>query len=158
MKDLFGVEIRQIERKSGDEYREYLSSSDWRKKRDAKLNLSGERCERCGISKWSVKLEVHHKNYDHLKKEKMDDLEVLCPACHNGADKERETEINSDEHKRSKAVYRGFVEWMDKGNNDNWRSRDNGYLGGEWERFLDYLAGNTGREYKIPFWRDPNWR
>ena len=35
-------------------------------------------------------MEVHHKTYERLGKERRSDLEVLCPRCHRIADRERE--------------------------------------------------------------------
>ena len=39
----------------------------------------GRVCQRCGKRKG---LQVHHKTYVRLFKERMEDLEVLCWGCH----------------------------------------------------------------------------
>jgi hypothetical protein len=65
---------------------EYYLSMEWRKIRAFALNRAKYRCERCYRR---YKLQVHHKTYDRLYNERLDDLEVLCPTCHKKADKER---------------------------------------------------------------------
>ena len=44
-----------------------------------KLLLDGERCELCGST---LSLQVHHKTYENLFHENLDDLQVLCVKCH----------------------------------------------------------------------------
>ena len=34
-------------------------------------------------------LELHHKTYERLGRERIDDLELLCSSCHKEADRER---------------------------------------------------------------------
>jgi 5-methylcytosine-specific restriction endonuclease McrA len=61
------------------DYREYIESDAWRRKRAKALRHHGERCRTCGAVD---RLSVHHKTYARLGHERMDDLEVLCVDCH----------------------------------------------------------------------------
>lgn len=61
-------------------HREYLQSPVWKAKRQEALAHYGCICGRCG----EYGSDVHHKTYDRVGgNEKMEDLEVLCRACHD---------------------------------------------------------------------------
>lgn len=60
-------------------YHEYLQSSQWQETRDKLFEAKGKQCNRC---KSLQNIQVHHKTYDRLGQEKLNDLEVLCSACH----------------------------------------------------------------------------
>lgn len=155
---LFGTFEKIPEKTFEEEYKEYIASAQWARIREAKIANVGGKCEKCGASKWSARLDVHHKHYRTFKHERMEDLEVLCyPVCHASADNQRHYE--TEQNKKHKAIYKGFETWMDNGNNgEKWRDWNNYKLSGEWERFLDYLSNITKRErYNIPFWRNPEW-
>lgn len=64
---------------SRDFYQAYLNSPDWRRKRNEKLRQVGWQCERCPSRRH---LNVHHKTYERLGAEWMEDLEALCADCH----------------------------------------------------------------------------
>lgn len=154
--DLFGNLTVIKEKTFEEEYKEYIASAQWYRKRDAKIKSVGDKCEKCGASKWSAKLNVHHLHYRTFKKERMEDLQVLCfPVCHASADNERY--LKTVENKKHKAIYKGFENWMDNGNNGNWRGNDSSNLEYKWGLFLGYLKNKTGRDYDIPFWRNPEW-
>jgi hypothetical protein len=156
MFDLFGNYIPvEKEKTLEEEYAEYINSTAWKRLRDAKIKQAGEKCERCNKSKWSVKLEVHHKNYEHFKREKLDDLEVVCHDCHTGADKERVAYVEDKQERSPLAV--GFENWMDRSNLGRWRRMSDEYMETYWKSFLKYLNGRTKREYNIPFKRRFNW-
>lgn len=61
------------------DYRRYLSSSQWRQKRQVALHHAGRRCRVCGAGE---RLEVHHNTYDRLGHESLGDLLVMCKDCH----------------------------------------------------------------------------
>ena len=67
------------------DYKEYLTSEVWKKKRNKIIKERGE-CELCGEKK---RLEVHHLRYRYksgksiLGRERETDLVVLCWYCHN---------------------------------------------------------------------------
>jgi 5-methylcytosine-specific restriction endonuclease McrA len=66
-------------------YEAYMRSTDWRHcpARLEELALSGFRCRLCNEGPDDgVTLEVHHRTYAHLGREKTEDLTTLCSACH----------------------------------------------------------------------------
>lgn len=60
-------------------YTQYLSSPEWKAKRDVALIRAARKCEECGNTR---RLQVHHLTYDRLGDEEHEDLRVLCDACH----------------------------------------------------------------------------
>lgn len=72
-------------------YRAYLLSDRWRKKRQRRLKLDKHRCVRCGSK---TQLEIHHKTYARRGHESMRDLQTLCAKCHRA------------EHRKSKGKKR----------------------------------------------------
>lgn len=62
-------------------YAEYLESDHWRNIRKLKLEKTNNACEICGEDE--VRLDIHHKNYETLGHESLDDLAALCPYCHS---------------------------------------------------------------------------
>lgn len=159
IEDLFGNHYAYASKQKKDfqaEYAEYINSKAWKLIRDEKIKQAGGRCERCGISKWSATLEVHHKTYDRFKHERMEDLEVLCPACHSGADQQRKEE--KEAHREKSPLYIGFENWMDLGNDRYWRRKSDSFLEGCLKRFLADLGRKTKREYKAKFVRLDDWR
>lgn len=60
-------------------YEDYMRSTAWRMQRDRFLNFWGHRCALCNGQK---NLEVHHRTYERLGREKITDCIVLCHACH----------------------------------------------------------------------------
>jgi len=69
-------------------YNEHLNSDEWRDFKRAIIDERGAECERCGETGL---LHLHHKTYERLGHERASDVELLCPSCHQGADKERAT-------------------------------------------------------------------
>jgi len=60
-------------------YKAYLRTSHWFRKRKAALDHYGSKCSECGYTKH---LQVHHKTYANIGNEQMEDLQVLCSVCH----------------------------------------------------------------------------
>lgn len=60
-------------------YLDYLNTPHWHRKREEAMRYHGAKCNRCGRQE---ALQVHHKSYQNLGREKMADLEVLCRGCH----------------------------------------------------------------------------
>ena len=60
-------------------YRKYLSSKVWKDKRKRIFKERGSKCNRCETS---ANLQLHHKTYKRIYKEKDSDLEILCGTCH----------------------------------------------------------------------------
>jgi len=64
-------------------YREYIPSPKWKRKRKKAFKHYGRVCSVCGVT--GVTLYVHHKTYRNLGHEPMDDLQILCVHCHENA-------------------------------------------------------------------------
>ena len=87
------------------QYRDYLKSPEWQQLRQKVFqralrnagsnNLHGI-CERCGYQPWKPCLQLHHKTYENIYHEKLDDLILLCPRCH-AAEKRKETKFDNAE-------------------------------------------------------------
>jgi hypothetical protein len=60
-------------------YYKHLQSNEWRKKAQERLKKDNHQCQTC-LDK--EQLEVHHKTYKNLGKEKQEDLITLCKQCH----------------------------------------------------------------------------
>lgn len=73
-------------------YQEYLNSPWWKHRREQAKKNAGYKCERCSAK---GRLEVHHRHYKTLGREKRADLEVLCGSCH---DRCHECVIAANEH------------------------------------------------------------
>lgn len=68
------------------EYRKYLKSKDWQKKRRTKLTRQGGAKRRCAICGETENLDIHHLSYRRdLTKVKQCDLRILCRVCHDTA-------------------------------------------------------------------------
>jgi hypothetical protein len=71
---------------SRQRYHEYLESKEWQEFRQSALCHADFQCERCGDEH---NLEIHHKHYETLGHESLNDVEVVCQSCHPEADRER---------------------------------------------------------------------
>lgn len=60
-------------------YAKYLRSPHWLALRQRALDRAKHFCEACGSTD---QLQVHHKTYERLRNERLDDLQVLCRGCH----------------------------------------------------------------------------
>jgi 5-methylcytosine-specific restriction endonuclease McrA len=75
-----------------EEYERYIDTDHWQKVRDLKLtDQAKERgynyCERCGEraptdATRETAFHVHHKTYERLGEERLEDLEIICRRCH----------------------------------------------------------------------------
>lgn len=63
-------------------YKQYLNSSDWRKKANAAKLRALSRCQLCNESHTPNELHAHHRTYERLGHENEMDLTVLCIRCH----------------------------------------------------------------------------
>ena len=165
MFDFFTQPAKKEDKTFKEKYLEYISSAKWKRLRDAKIESVGSVCDRCGISKFSARLEVHHLHYRTFKQERLEDLQVLCHKCHEFADVERQTitDLEKKARQQSSSLYIGFVKWL-----------ENGYEGGKEissvkacqakEKFLYMLYKKQGREYSLDLrvfgYQDnqPNWK
>ncbi len=62
-------------------YEAYLTTSEWRQRRDRALRIASWRCQSPNCSS-KRQLQVHHRSYDRIGIELDQDLEVLCDRCH----------------------------------------------------------------------------
>jgi len=60
-------------------YEDYLNSPEWKTIREKALERAGRRCQACNSR---GPLDVHHRTYEHIGREELDDLTVLCRKCH----------------------------------------------------------------------------
>jgi hypothetical protein len=63
-------------------YYEYIKSQAWREKAEEAKARAGNRCEVCNKSRAEVQLDAHHRTYDRLGNEPLEDITVLCRDCH----------------------------------------------------------------------------
>lgn len=73
--------LKVVNRGRPADYGKYLKSAHWLELRARVLRERGQRCEGCGV-RWP--LNVHHLTYASLGSERMQELVVLCRACHEG--------------------------------------------------------------------------
>lgn len=59
-------------------YHEYLQSPEWARLRDAVL-ARDKTCVLCG---YGIDLQVHHRTYERVGCELLEDLVALCLQCH----------------------------------------------------------------------------
>lgn len=64
------------------DYRAYIQSQAWRDKRQAFINSKlSKDCSGCGLE-FGPGFHLHHKTYKNLGVERLMDLVMLCPSCH----------------------------------------------------------------------------
>lgn len=78
-------------------YKRHIGSKQWRTTKQRLLLERGARCQRCGRE---PPLSLHHKTYERFGRERDDDLELVCEACHPIADVQRAR------HNRRRAIQR----------------------------------------------------
>ena len=63
------------------QYLTYLDSPEWRKLRLVVYAREGGECNRCQRT-LKPGWHCHHRTYERLFNERLEDLEALCPSCH----------------------------------------------------------------------------
>jgi len=61
-------------------YREYITSDEWKKRKERYFENHVRRCRACGSAK---RIHLHHKTYRRLGQERDADLVPLCHLCHS---------------------------------------------------------------------------
>ena len=61
------------------DYSTYLQSDRWQELRRLALDVADHRCQVCNQAQ---NLEVHHRTYERLHHEQLNDVTVLCNRCH----------------------------------------------------------------------------
>lgn len=63
-------------------YETYMSGSAWQRTRQRFIAANGPLlCRGCGSSH---QIALHHRTYDRLGSERLEDLVAVCPMCHKG--------------------------------------------------------------------------
>ena len=75
-------------------YHKYLNSEEWKIIRDKVIERDNGMCLHC---KTKPAQEVHHKHYETIYKEKIDDLESVCSDCHRAIHKIVFSEVLKDQ-------------------------------------------------------------
>ena len=65
-----------------NKYQKYLKTAAWRRRRARKLRQQ-PRCKFHRLGDCGGGLDVHHRTYERLGREKMSDLEVMCRKHHD---------------------------------------------------------------------------
>src|SRR6185369_486505 len=73
-------------------YAEYLKSPHWALIKFNVFAARGMKCELCGSLK---DIDIHHKTYGRIGREKPEDLMVLCRLCHGKAHTVSQDELQS---------------------------------------------------------------
>ncbi|OGP68123.1 MAG: hypothetical protein A2031_03720 [Deltaproteobacteria bacterium RBG_19FT_COMBO_43_11] len=105
-------------------YKKYIQSLEWKKKRDKAFEILGRKCAKC---KRKDNLEVHHKNYENLYEERVNDVVVLCTICHPIEDFER-------------GVAKGYETWLRNKHGDSADMYNDDI---SHEEFLNYIYRDT---------------
>ncbi len=61
------------------EYREYLNSEAWKKRKERYYESHERKCKACGSRR---KIHLHHKTYNRLGSERDADMVPMCERCH----------------------------------------------------------------------------
>lgn len=95
-------------------YHDYLLSPEWKQFRKDAFVHYGRKCTKCSKTK---NLQIHHHHYRNIFHELMDDVTVLCKACHEAhhkiekiPKKKAEKRIKKSKSKRrhEKSAYRSW--------------------------------------------------
>ena len=62
------------------DYGEYLKSKEWAAKASEAKERDGFKCRLCNSE---MRLQVHHRTYERVGSESIDDLTTLCGPCHS---------------------------------------------------------------------------
>ncbi|MFZ5773514.1 MAG: HNH endonuclease [Thermodesulfobacteriota bacterium] len=106
----------------GMNYYQYMRSEEWQNKRKYAIFKAEYRCEDC--HKKNVPLQVHHKHYDSLFREHLEDVVVLCKRCHDNADYLR-------------AYNSSYLTFAQKIHGDDWYLYDDENLQEEFDEWLE---------------------
>lgn len=75
----FKVVVKRLNEYGYSSFKEYWKSEHWKKLKQQFGYYRPYRCHSCSSAE---RLALHHKTYDRLCAEKIDDLMFLCEICH----------------------------------------------------------------------------
>lgn len=105
------VNITEWGKKTVTNYREYLQSDHWKRKRDTRLIID-KKCQICGRP---FDLQVHHMTYENLPYERNTDLITLCDYCHRSVEKMKNYASQSSFSIVRKLIIKQFIkEYLDR--------------------------------------------
>jgi 5-methylcytosine-specific restriction endonuclease McrA len=120
----------------------YMRTAKWKRIRKAKLDQTRGQCEKCGS--WTGRKDVHHKTYDRLGNERLEDLIVLCTRCHEIEDERRaiEAKQRAGNALETAIFYNGLDTYMTKKYGEDWC--ESGLYDDAEEEFSEWLGGQDG--------------
>jgi 5-methylcytosine-specific restriction endonuclease McrA len=129
-----------------ERYNKVIASSYWEKLRQRFLEKHDFKCCRCGWQKTyldkSRNIELHHKTYERLGKERDEDLELVCSVCHVKADRER---AEQGRRRAEDALYSSqFDGWASKVYGDDYESTVDEFAH---ERFCDWQERKSAEDW-----------
>lgn len=76
--------LNEWQKRKNEEYKIYLSSPEWKHKRDQRLKIDGNRCQACGTLGSPLNpIMCHHLNYKSVGHENpYTTLVSVCKCCH----------------------------------------------------------------------------
>lgn len=74
------------------DHRAYINSDEWRDIAQQAKARVGWRCQVCNRHKNQVVLDAHHRTYERLGWERLDDITVLCRDCHELFERDRKSQ------------------------------------------------------------------
>ena len=120
-------------------YQEYIRSPEWKQKRREALERVDHKCQKCGHTKWSRRLNVHHLTYEHLMNEPPEDLKVVCTVCHRIEDEKRA--LITAERNYEKLQDARFCGWARSVYGEDWMiGRDECIVYEEFHDWLDRIG------------------
>ncbi len=124
----------------------YMKTSKWKRKRKAKLDRVGRRSEKCNSV--TGRMDVHHKTYERLGNERLEDLIVLCTRCHEIEDERRAAEAKQrSENALDDAIFEsGLNTYATKKYGDGWAERGFDYYDIA-EEYAQWLEEKQEREW-----------
>lgn len=84
-------------------YRKYLKSKKWAIRRFKIFKRDDFECRICGSKKI---IQVHHRTYERLKKERDEDLITVCKTCHD------KITFHNNGHRRTQSEREDFLNGM----------------------------------------------
>lgn len=108
--------------KHSPQYKAALQSKHWKRLKSLHMHWNEFRCAKCNRyeSEAGGPLELHHLNYERLGRERPDDTVLLCPECHEKADKVRAEDTRVRQAQR---LYDARLDgWATKVYGEEWHS------------------------------------